>query len=193
MKQAGSFFPDDFSSDQTFASEIFRMYSARLLTLANDRLGKDLRSKISPEDVVQSAFKSFFRRLQEFRLDGGNVDAIWGLLSIITIRKCRKWDAFYRCDKRAISREIAADQSDGSRPAKSTATAIEPGPEDALVVIELLDKLFKEFEPRQREMLLLRIDGYTVEEIAQRCKSSCRTVARTIATAKQLLAAYLID
>ncbi len=193
MKQAGSFLPDDYSNDQTFASEIFRMYSVRLLTLANDRLGKDLRGKISPEDVVQSAFKSFFRRLKDFRLNGGNVDAIWGLLSIITIRKCRKWDAFYRCDKRAISREIATDQSDGSRPSKSAVTAIEPGPEDALVVVELLDKLFKEFEPRQREMLLMRIDGYTVEEIAIRCKSSCRTVARTIATAKQLLATYLID
>ena len=112
---------------EIFASEVFRRYSIRLLYLANDRLGKDVRGKISPEDVVQSAFKSFFRRLQDFRLEHEGTDAIWSLLSIITIRKCRKWDAFYRCDKRAVQRERPDDSRVVGR-VKHVST--EPGPED---------------------------------------------------------------
>ena len=175
---------------EIFASEVFRRYSIRLLHLANDRLGKDVRGKLSPEDVVQSAFKSFFRRLKDFRLERDGADAIWGLLSIITIRKCKKWDAFYRCDKRAVKRE----RPDDSRLAGQVRhTSTEPGPEDALIVEELLEKLFNEFEPRQQQMILLRIDGCSLDEIAVQCQSSCRTVARTIATAKRLLAEFLLD
>ena len=175
---------------EIFASEVFRRYSIRLLHLANDRLGKDVRGKLSPEDVVQSAFKSFFRRLNDFRLERDGADAIWGLLSIITIRKCKKWDAFYRCDKRAVQRE----KPDDSRLAWQVRhTSTEPGPLDVLIVEELLAKLFREFEPRQQQMILLRMDGCSVDEIAVQCQSSCRTVARTIATAKQLLAEFLFD
>jgi RNA polymerase sigma-70 factor (ECF subfamily) len=175
---------------EMFASEVFRRYSIRLLHLANDRLGRDVRGKLSPEDVVQSAFKSFFRRLNDFRLERDGADAIWGLLSIITIRKCKKWDAFYRCDKRAVQRE----KPDDSRLAGQVRhTSSEPGPEDVLIVEELLEKLFSEFEPRQQQMILLRMDGCSVGEIAAQCQSSCRTVARTIATAKQLLAEFLLD
>ena len=175
---------------EMFASEVFRRYSIRLLHLANDRLGKDVRGKLSPEDVVQSAFKSFFRRLKDFRLERDGADAIWGLLSIITIRKCKKWDAFYRCDKRAVQRE----KPDDSRLAGQVRhTSTEPGPLDVLIVEELLEKLFNEFEPRQQQMILLRMDGCSVDEIAVQCQSSCRTVARTIATAKRLLAEFLLD
>ncbi len=175
---------------EVFASAIFQRYSLRLLCLANKRLSKDIRGKLSPEDVVQSAFKSFFRRLKDFRFEREGTDAIWGLLSIITIRKCRKWDAFYRCDKRAVQRE----RSDDSRVAGQVRhMSTDPGPEDALIVEELLEKLFNEFEPRQQQMILLRIDGCSVEEIAVECQSSCRTVARTIASAKQLLAEFLLD
>ena len=177
---------------EVFASEVFRSYSIRLLHLANARLGQDVRSKISPEDVVQSAFKSFFRRLKEFRFDNGSTDEIWGLLSIITIRKCKKWGAFYRCEKRAVWRENM-DDSRLIRQGKVKPTSTDPGPEDALVVEELLGKLLSAFEPRQQEMVLLRIDGCSVEEIASQCQSSCRTVARTISTAKQLLAELLFD
>lgn len=175
---------------EMFASEVFRRYSIRLLHLANDRLGKDVRGKLSPEDVVQSAFKSFFRRLNDFRLERDGADAIWGLLSIITIRKCKKWDAFYRCDKRAVQRE-KPDDSGLAGHVRHTST--EPGPLEVLIVEELLAKLFREFEPRQQQMILLRMDGCSVDEIAVQCQSSCRTVARTIATAKQLLAEFLLD
>ncbi len=174
-----------------FASEAFRCYSSRLLQLAHDRLGRDIQGKISPEDVVQSAFKSFFRRLQRFNFVAGSNDSIWSLLSIITIRKCQKWNTFYRCEKRSIKRE--QKQAERSELVSSQPISKEPGPEDALVVAELLEWLFKEFAPRQQQMLLLRIDGCSVDEIALQCQSSRRTVARTIATAKQFLVEYLFD
>lgn len=123
-------------------------------------------SKVSPEYVVQSAFKSFFRRLNEYRFDNGNNDDNWGLLSIITIRKCNKWGAFYRCEKRAVWREIS-DTLGFTRHGKVELASTDPGPEDVLVVEELLGKLLNAFEPRQQQMILLRIDGCSIEEIAR--------------------------
>ena len=149
-------------------------------------------SKVSPVNVVQSAFKSFFRRLNEYRFDNGNNDDIWGLLSIITIRKCNKWGAFYRCEKRAVWREIS-DNLGFTRHGKVELASTDPGPEDVVVVEELLGKLLNAFELRQQQMILLRIDGCSVEEIASQCQSSCRTVARTMATAKQLLSKFQLD
>ena len=176
-----------------FASEIFNRYSMRLLQLAKDRLGKDIRSKISPEDVVQSAFKSFFRGMKESPGTSGRADDLWGLLSIITIRKCKKWDAFYRCDKRAVSREIADDEVTNRSVTIKSEPSADPGPDDAMVVTELMDWLFNQFDARQMEMLLYRIEGVSVVEIANLCQSSSRTVARTIATAKQMLSEYMLE
>jgi RNA polymerase sigma-70 factor (ECF subfamily) len=50
--------------DPEAAREIFDRYACRLVGLAADRLPRALQAKLDPEDVVQSVFRSFFRRQQ---------------------------------------------------------------------------------------------------------------------------------
>ena len=47
--------------DQSTAADIFDRYSSRLVRLAAPRLVGMIRQKVDAEDLVQSAFKSFFR------------------------------------------------------------------------------------------------------------------------------------
>lgn len=176
---------------EDFAGEVFESYSRRLLQVAEDRLAAKLRPKISPEDIVQSAFKSFFRRLGSFHLDHDAPKAIWGLLVVITIRKCRKWEDIYYADKRNVHREFTIQQHGSAMNHELMLLDKGPGPEEIMVVTELVEQLLSRFEPRRREMLILRLHGYELNEIAQQCCSSRRTVARTVADARDFLAQIL--
>ena len=44
------------------------------------------RQKVDPEDVVQSAFRSFFTRQAAGQFDVASWDDLWGLLVVITVR-----------------------------------------------------------------------------------------------------------
>ena len=48
--------------DQVVATHVFHRFAGRLVALSRSRLNLDLRRKVDPEDIVQSVFKSFFRR-----------------------------------------------------------------------------------------------------------------------------------
>ena len=51
--------------EQAAASEVFLRYTHRLLGLARKHLDARLAAKVEPEDIVQSAYKSFFQRHQD--------------------------------------------------------------------------------------------------------------------------------
>lgn len=172
---------------ERFADAVFNRYAERLIAVARERLGAQLRSKVSPEDVVQSAFKSFFRRQGEFQFSSDGSDGLWGLLVVITVRKCTKWVDVFGALKRSTGREVPlnAESPDGS-PWREAASR-EPGPEDAALLSELVERLLARFRPREQQMISLRMQGYELAEIAEQVQSSRRTVARVIRDAKDVI------
>ncbi len=50
-----------------FERNVVERYTERLLGLAARRLPSRVRRRVDPEDVVQSAYRSFFQRLREGR------------------------------------------------------------------------------------------------------------------------------
>jgi RNA polymerase sigma-70 factor (ECF subfamily) len=54
--------------DQAAAAGLFRRYVDRLIALARSRLRGAMAGRVDPEDVVQSAYRSFFCRLGGRRL-----------------------------------------------------------------------------------------------------------------------------
>jgi hypothetical protein len=51
--------------DEDAARELFDNYAERLLLLVRRRLSQRLASRFGPEDVLQSVFRTFFRRAQQ--------------------------------------------------------------------------------------------------------------------------------
>src|ERR1700743_1291303 len=88
------------SGEDAAAREVFVRFAARLTGLARTHLDALLAVKVNPEDVVQSAYKSFFLRQRDGHLDVGTWDGLWGVLTIITLRKCSDRAAYYRAEKR---------------------------------------------------------------------------------------------
>src|SRR5262245_53933822 len=73
--------------DPQAASELFRRHARRLIALARSRLSNKLAPHVDPEDVVQSAYRSFFIAARDNGVEVQAGDQLWQLLVTITLRK----------------------------------------------------------------------------------------------------------
>src|SRR2546421_2125099 len=95
------------AGDEAAAARIFEQFARRLAGLARRRLTQDVRAKVDPEDVVQSALRTFFVHQGEGQYHFGGWHDLWNLLAAITVRKCGGRIDYYRAAKRDAAREAA--------------------------------------------------------------------------------------
>src|SRR5277367_2991613 len=91
--------------DQAAAAELFRRYVCRLIALARSRLPSSLAQRVDPEDVVQSAYRSFFAANADGRYDSERGDDLWDLLATITLHKVHRQIEHFKAQKRDWERE----------------------------------------------------------------------------------------
>ena len=175
--------------DDAAAREVFQRYAARLVQLARVRLDRQTRQKVDPEDVVQSVFRSFFTRQAEGRFDLASWDDLWSLLVVITIRKCRRQAVALRAGRRDVRRELHASQLPEPEQGYLEAAGSEPTPEEVVSLVETVERLLSGASEVERQILLLRLQGYTPPEISREVGSiSERKVYRVLAQARKRLA-----
>lgn len=174
------------AGDSGAAGMLFRRYAERLIGLAHQQIAARLRHKVDPEDVVQSVFKSFFLKVD--RLPMTDWDGLWGLLTLITIRKCIKRVEHEQARRRDARREVSlATSTNDEWPLQDH----EPSPEDGLMLAELMDELLGGFDADDRAVLELSLQGYTTLEISDRLGRAERTVRRLRERARTRLQARL--
>jgi RNA polymerase sigma-70 factor (ECF subfamily) len=100
------------AGDRNATTDVFQRFAHRLLALAQSRLDPVTRQKTDPEDVLQSVFCSFFRRMADKQWEVDSWDSLWGLLAMITVRKCGNRVDYFRAACRDVQREV----SNGPRP-----------------------------------------------------------------------------
>jgi RNA polymerase sigma-70 factor (ECF subfamily) len=163
--------------DGDAAREVFQRFAGRLVALARRQFGVGLRHKVDPEDVVQSAYKSFFCRCDGGKLEVGTWKGLWGLLTLITLRKCADRVEYHRAQCRDTAREAAgppgAEAGGGSWP---EAAGREPTPLEAAVLNETVEQVLAGLGETQRPVLELSLQGYTTREISQQLGRAERTV-----------------
>src|SRR5262249_51231157 len=115
------------------AREVLDRFTNALIALARRQLDVRLRHKIEPEDVVQSAYKSFFHRYKEAALGDQQWRELWCLLTCITLRKCADRVRYYRAECRDLGREAAAPPGEEYSDLGREAVSREPTPEQAAV------------------------------------------------------------
>lgn len=96
------------AGDEDAARQVFQRFVHRLVGLARVRLGRDLRRRVDPEEVVQSAYKSFFLRYEEGKVEVRDWGSLWSLLTVITLRKCIDRVDYHRAQGHNIRREAKA-------------------------------------------------------------------------------------
>ncbi|HVK12814.1 MAG TPA: sigma-70 family RNA polymerase sigma factor [Gemmataceae bacterium] len=167
------------------ATLLYFRYADHLLSLAAARLPADLGARVGPDDIVQSVFRTFFRRaaLGQFEVPAGA--DLWKLFLVIALNKIRSAGIHHRADRRDVGRTPALDAaaeaglSDGRRA-------------DALTALRLvIEDLLGGLSAQQRQIVERRIDGYEVAEIAGLCGCSKRTVERCLQTFRDRLHAQV--
>lgn len=173
--------------DQEAATAIYARYADRLLALAERKTGTELRTRFDAEDVVQSVFRTFFRRaaLGAYVVPEG--DELWKLFLVIALNKIRRLGAHHRTDKRDVKKtESLFDSPAGGR--------LQPMSEDSLRVLQLtVDELLSKSPEHVRAMVRLRIEGRDVAEIAELTSRSKRSVERALQNFRALLSQQLAD
>src|SRR5579885_725721 len=91
--------------DQAAAEVLFQRYAGRLLALARSRLSAKLAPLVDPEDVVQSAFRSFFTGVRGDRFALRRSGDLWRLLVAITLHKLQHQVERQTAAKRAAGRQ----------------------------------------------------------------------------------------
>ena len=165
--------------DEDAAAEIFDRYVSQLIALAGQRLSAKMKRRVAAEDVVQSAYRSFFRKAGEgqFTLeDGGN---LWGLLAAITINKVRGHVQFHTAGKRNIGTEASMTSHSCYGHAPET-VAREPTAADATALTEAFEQVTSQLNNLQRDVFELYLQGRGADDIAKVVRRSDRTVRRTI-------------
>lgn len=177
--------------DENAATEIFERYVNRLCALARTRLSSRMKRRVEAEDVVQSAYRSFFRRAGDnYALE--KQGDLWRLLAAITINKIRGQVEFHTAKKRGVYLEesMLADQSMIRVPPEVISE--EPKPDDAAVMVEELSDLMSKLDQTQRTIVELSMQNMSVEQIAEKVQRSERTVRRTIQQVREDLETRLL-
>jgi RNA polymerase sigma-70 factor, ECF subfamily len=161
-------------SDEDAAYNLYVRYAQRLIHLARQKTPADLATRVDPEDIVQSVFRTFFRRASAGQYNVPEGEELWKLLLVIALNKLRSHGTFHRAGKRDVQKtanlgdhqEIAGDQFEAELAKRFLQMSIED------VVCKL---------PVASQMIIrLRIEGYEMQEIAQRVQRSKRTVERVL-------------
>src|SRR5499427_10444422 len=161
--------------DDAAARELFGRFTHQLVALALRHIDAGLRHKVDPEDVVQSTYKSFFFRYSAGDLDVVNWNSLWGLLTLITVRKCAERAAYHRAARRDAAREVAPPRGDEATPWLDP-LGREPTPLEAAVLSETIEQLLAGLDEVERPILELSLQGYTTREISERLGRAERTV-----------------
>lgn len=166
------------SGEDAAARAVFERFAGRLVAMARGRFNRLLARKVDPEDVVQSAFKSFFVRHRAGSLTVGGWDGLWSLLVLITVRKCADRAEYFLADRRDACREVTAGTRADESYTWHAAPDREPRPEEAAILAETVEHLFREVSIYERPVLELSLQGYTAPEISARLGRAERSVRR---------------
>src|SRR5829696_8141006 len=171
--------------EESAATALYLRYARRLLALAQAKSSEALAAKEEADDIVQSVFKSFFRKASAGLYDVPEGEELWNLLLVITINKIRAKGNYHRAAKRDV-RLAAGEQALEAVPSD------EAGNDTALAELQMvIDEILKGLPEKSAEIVELRIAGTEVNDIVAKTKRSKRTVERVLQDFRERLRAKI--
>ena len=164
--------------DDDAATALYVKYAARLRRIAAINTSNDLKSRFDAEDVVQSVFRTFFRRASEGYFDVPDGDEIWNLFLVIALNKIRELGKFHRRQRRNVKTTESANER-----------SFETLDSEPLTTLQIsIDEVLNGLSPAKRTMVEMRLQGHDIDEIASETNRCTRTIERTLRKFRELLA-----
>lgn len=159
------------TGDQAAASALFERYATRVHRLARSRCTTNYAARFDADDIVQSVFRSFFHGVRGEHYHVPANGELWGLLLVLALNKIRGQVDFHRAAKRSVLRTMPGDMYDLPPVADEQSSGF---------MRVVIDDLMLDLPESNREIVHLRIEGFDLKEIAERCGRSRRTVERVL-------------
>ncbi len=165
--------------DANVCTDFWMKYGPMLEGVAGKQISNQLQRRVGAEDVVQSACRTFFRRISEGQFELPDSDALWRLMCAITLTKARRAARDQNRQKRGMDREqyidaTAPDQSTGGFELAGQGEA----PVEAVEVADQLRAVLEGLGEQECQILDLKLQQFTNDEIADKIGCSERTVRR---------------
>lgn len=174
------------SGEEDAATQLYLRYARRLHSLAAAQTSPQLKTRFDEEDVVQSVFRTFFRRVTVGLYNVPPGEELWHLLLVLALNKIRKLATHHQAKKRDVRRTGAPENTDYNLRNPT-------GDEESLHILQwVIAEMLEELPDAHRRIVEKRIAGYQAEEISHEVARSKRTVERVLQEFRQKLS-RLID
>lgn len=174
--------------DDDAAFQLWNRYSPEMHEVARRRMRR-LKSKdvLDEDDIVCSAFAAICLAARKGQLvNVGNRNELWGLMIVTIHRKIGQREEYVAAAKRNSDQMISqADrvQDMGSRLERLSNS--DTGVLSQLIQVEAADLLLRKLDdPDHRAVAVLKLAGYTNEEIASELGYARRTIQRMLSLIK---------
>jgi RNA polymerase sigma-70 factor (ECF subfamily) len=172
------------SGEQDAATTLYSRYVQKVAAVAKASASPALAPRLDAEDVVQSVFRTFFRRAAEGQYEVPDGAELWNLLHVISLNKIRSLATHHRAAKRNVAATTSLEPSHG--PAFDD--------ENALVILKMIiDETLSALPEDQQRMVHLRIEGHAVADIAAATERSKRSVERLLQDFRVRLSRQLFE
>ena len=177
---------DRLAEGQTDAVELFwKRYGESLQRVAERQIASWLRRRVDPEDVVQSACRTFFRRAAAGDFSLESKDDLWKLLLTITLNKVRMQARHHTRIRRSVNREQALPEAASLQPAEWDRSI------EKIDLQDMLEVAFSSDDGERQNVLRMWLENCTQSEIAEEIGCSERTVRRIQSKIRDDLRAFL--
>lgn len=166
--------------DESAMAQLFERYSRQLVQLAGENIHPALQKRFDGEDVVQSVFRTFFRRQQAGKFKIERAQQLWQLLVTITIFKTRS----------ASRRHIAAKRNAKAEqllPNDFEFADHDASIEDVAALLEELENVMKGVPELTGDIVASRLEGKSKTQIANELGVSRQTIHRLLKLVEQRL------
>lgn len=164
------------AGDEQAAAILFERYVVRLTALVRSRLAKSLAGRFDAEDIVMSAWRSFFVKARTGSLKADNEISLWHLLATITLRKLNRQVRMHTAAQRSVENESADDPTVAS----GSVIAEEPAVEHVVMMTEEILRVINSLGKLDAQIASQLLQGRTVAQIVLALNCSDRTVRRTL-------------
>ncbi|MGI9474040.1 MAG: RNA polymerase sigma factor, partial [Rubripirellula sp.] len=140
------------AGDSGATKKLFDDYSRKLIQISANNIHPALLKRFDGEDVVQSVFRSFYRRQEEGRFHIEHSQQLWQLLVTLTL-----------CKTRSHARRHTAEQRDATADLQMSDEHQlfdrQPSSVEALALWEEIDLVLDGLPERTAEIISMRLEG----------------------------------
>ena len=178
------------AGDETAIGEFLSRFEPEVRIMVRGRLPKMLRTQFDSMDFVQQVWQSFFDDLRTNSRRYDNIGHLRGFLAAVARNKVyEEHRRLTRTQKYALAREQRLYVRRGSREVEIDLVSPDPSPSQAFQASDRLAQLVAGCNPVEAQVITLRHEGMTFDEIARRTGVSERSVRRIIDEARERMEA----